>query len=163
MALTVEDGTIVANANSYVSDSDYTTYATARGYTVGSTTSEREQEILKAMDYIESHRDEFKGLKATGTQSLQWPRYNVWIDSYQIDSNSIPDELKNAVMEAAVLTRSTSLVPSGSFQNVQRQKLEGLEVEYFNGGSWNSVQHKNVDIFLDVLLNRGGAFRSVRV
>lgn len=163
MAITVENGTIVTNANSYVSDSDYTTYASQRGYTVGATEADREAELIKAMDYLESYRDGFKGLKVSGSQSLQWPRYGVWIDSYQIDSNLIPTELKRAQMEAAILSRSTSLVPSGSVENVQSESIGDLSISYYNGGTWKTVQHKNIDQFLDVLLNMNGKLRSIRV
>lgn len=166
MTLIVEDGTIVANANSYVSDDDYTTYSSARGYTIGADATTREQEILKAMDYIESYRDQFKGLKVSADQPLQWPRYSVYLDGFQLDSNFIPTELKRAVMEAAILSRSTSLVPSGGVQNVQSESIGELSVSYYSGGSYQTVQMKNVDQFLDCLLNiggPGGKMRAVRV
>lgn len=164
MALTVEDGTIVSGANSYVSDSDYTTYAAARGYTIGSDASAREIELIKAMDYLESYRDEFKGLKVSGSQPLQWPRYSVWLDTYQLDSNFIPQELKNAQMEAARLISSgIDLVPNGSIENIQSESIGELSVSYFSGGKWSVVQHKNIDQFLDCLLIRQGGFASVRV
>ena len=161
MALIVETGSIVTNANSYVSDTDYTTYATARNKTVGSTEALREAELLKAMDYLESYRSKFKGAKVTRDQPLQWPRYDVFIDGYQIDSNAIPSELKNAQMELAILANSTDLVPSGSVENIQSQSIGSLSVSYFSGGTWKTVQHKNVDQFLDELLNHSG-YRTVR-
>jgi len=163
MTLIVEDGSIVAGANSYVSDDDYTTYASARGYTVGADATAREQELIKAMDWLESHRDEFKGLKMEDTQPLQWPRAGVWIDSYYVELNTIPVELQRAQMEAAILSRTTSLVPSGAFQNIQSESIGELSVSYYRGGKWTSVQHKNIDQFLNVLLESRGKIRSVRV
>jgi len=165
MTLIVETGSIVAGANSYVTDAEYTTYATSRGNTVGTTVEAREAELLNAMDYLESYRDKLKGAKVTRDQPLQWPRYDVFIDGYQTDSNEIPVELKRAQMELAfIVAGGTELTPSGTFTNVQSESLGSLSVSYFNGGKWSTVQTKNADQFLDVLLlNGGGNLRSLRI
>jgi hypothetical protein len=164
MALIIEDGTIVTNSNSYVDDAEYVDYAADRGLTIGADATAREQELIRAMDYIESHRDEFKGLKATRDQSLQWPRFDVWMDGYQLDSNTIPLELKRAQMEAAAINNSDTIMKSGTSQNIQKEKLDTLEVSYFSGGSWESAQTGTVDIYLDPLLESGGSsLTSIRV
>ena len=165
MALIVEDGSIVAGANTYVSDADYTTYAAQRGKTVGATEAEREKELILAMDYIESHRAQFQGTKVSSTQPLQWPRSGVYIDGHLVDSDTIPQELKNAQIEAAILTRSMDLLVSENGQNVQSEKLGELQVSYFQQGSWQSVRTDTVDVWLDVLLSgssNGFAFEVVR-
>lgn len=164
MALVVEDGTIVTGANSYVSDADYTTYANERGKTVGSSAAVREQELILAMDYLESFRSEFKGNKVTRDQPLQFPRYDVWIDTYQVDSNSIPIELKKAQMELGVLIQSgVEITPSQTNQNVQSESLGELSVSYFSGGTYKTVQMRSVEQFLDVLLEGNGKIRSIRI
>jgi hypothetical protein len=157
MTLIVEDGSQVSNANSYVSDSDYTTYAAARGRTIGTSAANREIELIKAMDYIESHRDRFKGDKKSQSQALQWPRYNVELDGYAVDSDSIPQELKNAQMEAAILLNGSELLKTGSYQNVQREKLGELEVSYFSGGSYDLPRTDTIDVYLDLLLSASGS------
>lgn len=162
MTLIVENGTIVANANSYVSDAEYVAFAAARGYTIGVDATAREIELTKAMDYLEGHRDRFKGIKVNRNQPLQWPRVSVFIDGYQTDSNIIPSELKNAQMESAYQSISFNLSPSGKYQNVQSQKLGGLQVSYFNGGSYQGVQLKSVAVFLQELLKNGGSHMAVR-
>ncbi len=53
MAIVVEDGTQVAGANSYVSESDLTTYASDRGVALSETESVL---IIKAMDYLNTLR-----------------------------------------------------------------------------------------------------------
>jgi hypothetical protein len=153
MALIVEDGTQVAGANSYVSDAEYVAYASARGKTIASTATLREIELIKSMDYIESHRRQFKGQKVAFDQSLQWPRYSVFIDGFSIDSDAIPDELKNAQMETGIAYNSFEVLSTGSNQNVASEKLDTLEVSYFNGGSWSTPQLETVDVYLEVLLD----------
>lgn len=100
MALIVEDGSLVSNANSYVSASDFIDWADARGFTYNSY-PQIEQNILRAMDFIESL--DFIGEKHEETQSLQWPRDYVFIDGYSVESDEIPKEVKIAVYEAVKL------------------------------------------------------------
>ena len=164
MTLIVETGSIVPNANSYVTDAEYVAYAAARGKTIGATAAAREIELTKAVDYLEYYRDEYKGLKVTRDQPLQWPRYSVWVDSFQLNSNEIPKELKKSQMEAAILEAGgVSLAPSGTIENVQSQSLGSLSISYFSGGTWKTVQHKSLDQFLEILLINQGDLRSHRV
>lgn len=163
MTLIVEDGSIVAGANTYVSDSDYTTYAAARGKTIGSSAATREQELILAMDYIESHRNQFQGTKVSSTQPLQWPRSGVYIDGFLIGSDEIPQDLKNAQIEAAILANSTALLPSGSTQNVQSEKLGELQISYFQGGSWETLRTDSIDVYLDPLLDGDSGLYTFRV
>jgi hypothetical protein len=165
MALIVEDGTLVANANTYVDDAEYTAYAAARGKTIGTNTAEREKELILAMDYIESYRKDFKGSKVSSSQALQWPRSGVYIDGYLTGSDEIPEELKRAQMEAAVLTRSMSLLVSKNTQNIQSETLGPMSVSYFQNGSWEQVRTDTIDVWLNVLLdiaNNGFSFEVSR-
>ena len=100
MALVVEDGTQKTNANSYVTVADYDAYFNAR-YTGRADISDAQVEayVLRAMDYFESRQ--FIGKKATDSQALQWPRSYVGIDGYSIDTNEIPDQVKNSIYELA--------------------------------------------------------------
>ena len=165
MALIVEDGSGVAGANSYVSDSDYTAYAAQRNLTVGADATERESELIRAMDYIEKHRGRFKGYKTSPHQALQWPRSGVYIDGNLISSNVIPQELKAAQMEAAVaVSADINLLPTGSYQNIQSQSIGDLSVSYFSGGSWSSLQLDSVKASLnELLVNGGSCHRLIRV
>lgn len=155
MTLIVEDGTEVANANTYVSDGEYVAYAAARGKTIASSAANREIQLIKSMDYIEGHRAKFKGCKNTRDQPLQWPRYNVTIDGYWVDNDEIPEELKEAQMEAAIFINSSEILKSGTIQNIQREKLDKLEVAYFSGGSYEVSRTDTVDAKLNVLLKSG--------
>jgi flagellar biosynthesis regulator FlaF len=162
MPLIVEDGTIVAGANSYVTQAEYQAFADVRGYAIGASSQLREKELTKAMDYLESYRDKFKGTKVRREQTLQWPRVSVFIDGYQTNSNQIPVELKKAQMELAFQSTKYDLAPSGQFQNVQSQTLETLSVSYFNGGSYQSVQLNSVSQFLRQLIRFSNNRMAVR-
>lgn len=162
MALIVETGAGLAGANSYVSDSDYVTYADARGYEIGATEADRERELVNAALHLENYRSRFKGLKAYQEQALQWPRVQVSIDGFAINSNAIPTELKRAQMEFAYIGRTVDLAPNANYQNVSSQSLGDMSISYFEGGSYQSVQHKGADIFLSALIKHGGQLRAYR-
>lgn len=155
MALVVEDGSNVSGANTYVSDAEYQSYSSQRGLTIGVDAAAREAELIRAMDYIESFRAKYKGIKSNLSQKLQWPRSNVVIDSYPINSNEIPEELKRAQMEAAIAENSISLMTTANSQNVQSQSVGSLSISYYSGGAYESKQLDAVDAYLKPLLNIG--------
>lgn len=140
MALIIEDGTIVDNANSYVTDAEYTSFAQLRGYTIGSSGSERERELIKAMDYLEGLRHRYKGYKASRSQPLQFPRVGVYFDNYGQDGVVIYKELKLAQMELAKVSREFDLLPNSLNENIQSASLGDLSVTYFNGSATNGPQ-----------------------
>lgn len=128
MTIIVEDGTIVANANSYVTELELTTYATSRGITLSGTP---EQLLIVAMDFIEQQN--FIGTKSTRDQSLQWPRESVWVDGYYYEPDEIPVELKTSQMTAAISVDQGN-DPSAIIEPaVKREKVDVLEVEYQDG------------------------------
>lgn len=158
MTLIVEDGSIVANANSYVTTDELNTYATARGVTIAS--GVREQWLVMAMDYLEQLS--FKGIKYTQGQSLQWPRVNVTIDTYLVDSDEIPALLQNAQMQLAM-----SFYAGYSPINVHERAIKSadvgsLRVEYMDNASTNNIDPK-VTFFLNKLLDGGVGGNTIRV
>lgn len=102
MALIVEDGSNVADANSYVDTQFATAYAAVRGLVLPSDTTELAQLLVRAFDYIESQRSRFQGVKTYPYGGSQWPRTGVTIDGTAIDPQRIPTELKQAQIRIAV-------------------------------------------------------------
>lgn len=126
MALIVEDGTIVANANSYVTEDEYIEWSGARfGYDRPTSSVTPSQAILRAMDAIESF--EFIGYRTSQTQPLKFPRTTFCIGGYVYGKNQIPPDLKLAVFEMAWLVENGKLEKD----NIKRMKLENIEEEYF--------------------------------
>lgn len=152
MALIIEDGSQVVNANSYATDLEYTTYATLKGLTVGATAPLREIELLRAMDYLQGLEQSMKGTRASSTQELSFPRYNVLLYGYLLASDKIPKELKNGQFEAAAYSVTNTLTPNESIKNVSLERLGDLEVEYFKGGQSTKVIVKRANVYLQPLL-----------
>lgn len=136
MALIVENGTIVPNADSYVSVADYETWADARGFEYDDTVIEGQ--ILRAMDYIETLR--FIGQKSTKAQSLQFPRVGVVVDGFELDFNEIPEQLKKAVFESVKAESEGVSQLANVERRTVREKVGEIEVEYAqNSNSVTSV------------------------
>ena len=155
MALIIEDGSEVTNANSYVTDLEYTTYATLKGLTVGANAVKREVELLRAMDYLQGFEDALKGTRASSTQELSYPRYNVSLYGFLLASDKIPKELKNTQFEAAAYAHVNTLTPNETIKNVSKEKLGDMEIEYFKGGQSSRVIVKRALVYLQPLLTSG--------
>lgn len=165
MTIIVEDGTIVANANSYIDDTFLTTYASSRGVTLPATVQEREVLLINAMDYIESFAEKFKGERTEpDTQELQWPREDVQIYHADLDKNTIPKELKRAQAQAAIEASTADLFFKDDGTRVKKEKLDVLEVEYFEGGNSGQPFFEKVSKLMEPLLsNASTALRLTRV
>jgi len=105
----VEDGSIVANANSYVTISGTDAYALDYAYAdwTAATETVKTQSLFRGMRYIESLS--FKGTKQTEGQALAWPITDLYdIDGYLIEDNTIPAQVVKATYEAAIICLPTS-------------------------------------------------------
>lgn len=153
MALTIEDGTQPAGADSYVTVDEARTYADKRGLSLPVADADVEKLLIKANDYIESRRHDYQGTKATATQSLVWPRIDWKIDCQcpQDDTADpivyiIPQELKNAQIQLAVESHAgVPLFPSpvtsatSSVGAVTEETLGPLTVKYSDKQTSESV------------------------
>lgn len=138
MALIVEDGSIVANADSYVSEADFTAYAASLGWTVNAGT--QEADLRRAAMYLD-RQYQWVGWRVDIAQTMQWPRHvDVLIDGFSVASDSIPDAIKKAQMEIAYLFNQGEdlfAYASGAPVKRKREKVEGIEeeTEYFASSS----------------------------
>lgn len=128
MALIVEDGTVVSNANSYVSVTDANLYLADRGITV----TVSEGQILRGADYVNSFRTRFKGFKLTPiASSMQWPRSYVVLDERLLPDGTIPALIIDAQIEVALeIASNRDPHETTSTRVIKKQKLDVLEVEY---------------------------------
>lgn len=121
MALVIENGQGLSNSESYV-DVDYVdAYFLKRGITEWAGLTNREQLIIRAMDYIENNYT-YQGTKLVLTQSLSFPRLICGETVY-------PIAIKNALCELALKANSGDLLQDTGKTTI-REKVGTLEVEY---------------------------------
>lgn len=115
MALVVEDGTGLANSESYISVADADTYHSDFGHTVwtGEDTV-KEAALRNATQYLDSkYVRRWKGLSVLSTQALDWPRTGVTLtDGWLVVSTVIPLDLQHACAELALYALTEDLVPT---------------------------------------------------
>ena len=121
MALIIEDGTGLSNAESYIDVAFADTYFLKRGIIQWAGLTNREQLIVRAMDYIENNYT-YQGTKLLSTQSLQFPRLICGETVY-------PIALKNAVCELALKSNEEDLLADTDKTTI-REKVGTLEIEY---------------------------------
>ena len=98
MPLTIEDGTVVAGANSYLTLVDAKTFISDRGL---DDTAMTEGNMILAYDYVNSFEQDYQGSRVSANQTGSFPRYDVYINSFALASNEIPQQLKDAQAYAA--------------------------------------------------------------
>lgn len=152
MALTVEDGSIVTDANTYASAAGFNTYLSSRGKSLSGLNGTVEQLLLKAMDYLEPH--DFIGYKSTKAQPLQWPRTDVTIDGFSLETDEIPDDLVYAQIEIAIAMDEGNDPLAAQARTTQKEKVGDIEVEYASDAK-DTVELVAVNTRLNKLVKNG--------
>lgn len=107
MAFTVESGSGDAGSNAYVSEAFVNTHHADRNNTAWSdfTTPEKEAAIIRASEYIDKRFGrQFRGLRKTKEQGLEWPRLDAFDDDGYLLSGAddIPRQVEKACAEYAI-------------------------------------------------------------
>lgn len=160
MALIVEDGSGLANAESYVSVAAAAAYAEARGLTFPDSPDEpAEQALRRATTWLDGrYRGSFPGTRTNRReQALEWPRINAYdraCPPNYIDKNEIPVEIVNATIEAAIreLAEPGALSPDVVAGQIEKRiKVEGIEIEYALGSGGVADQRPVSTVIDDIL------------
>lgn len=129
MPLTIEEGTIVAGADSYATVADLTTYAADYGFTLPATDAEKEALLRRAA--LQMNLLNWKGSRVESDQSLAWPRAYVYVDDVLLASDSIPARIEYGQMALACEIYADDLSPPETAKGpVIREKVDVLEVQY---------------------------------
>jgi len=163
--LTVEDGTLVTDANSYLSLADakefledyYGEYDSQAAAFLGYS-EERQELILRqaAYDLDRKFRKLWKGFKRTQTQSLDWPRVDVQDeDDYDIPETSIPRRLQRAQCEVAKrLAASVAIFEDRERGGrIKSEKVDSIAISYFANAP-SSTLFEGLESTLKGLLRR---------
>jgi hypothetical protein len=159
MTIIVEDGTGLADAESYISVGDANTYHAARGNTDWAALSDADKEsaLRRATDYmLQAYRSRWSGQRATSTQALDWPRYGVIVDWFELSSDVVPVAVERACAELALRASSADLAADLE-RGIKRQKVDVIETEY-DTASPQQKRYRAVDNLLAPYLMGGGAF-----
>ena len=131
--LIVQNNEGLANANTYVSESELQDYAALRGISL---VSEPSVLLTKAMDYLSLKQ--FKGEPMNSLQSTALPRKGI----------GVPQAIKQAQLMLAVAADNRELVAPTASDKVKRERVDVVEVEYFEAESSGLIEFPAIDSLL---------------
>ena len=147
MALIVEDGTGLNNADSYISLADARIFASDYGYTLPADDTEAGVFLRKGALYVDLSESSFTGSRLVDTQALAWPRSDAYKCSGRnqiaLPSNSVPIEIKNSqVISASYYASGLNPRAASTGLRIQSEELTGVgKTSYFDsGGSSSTVE-----------------------
>lgn len=168
MALIIETGAGVENADSYASLAELAAYVTSRGITLTAANDAAKEVLLrKAADYLDTLEPKFRGSRVEVGQAFAWPRSDVYLygSTELFPEDEIPSQLIKAQCQLACDADTTNLLPNGAGREVIRQKVDVIETEYAEQGTGSVKPQLNKAMaILEPLLNSNGfAVQTVRV
>lgn len=129
MALTIEDGTIVAGADSFATAAELVAYAGNFGRVIPADTPSQEALLRRAA--LEINAKPWKGRTVSQDQMLAWPRYEVCLNRFLLPSNTIPAQIKAGQMALATEIHADDLSPPEQrLGAISREKVGPLDTEY---------------------------------
>lgn len=158
MALVVENGSGLSNAESYASVVAATTRLNLLGNDTWDLLSEVEMEeaLRRATTFMEqSYRMRWRGNRVTATQALSWPRHSVYVDGFAVESNTVPAAVVNACSDLALKAAAGDLAPDIE-RAIIREKIGPIETEWSVHSS-PTTQYRAIDMTLAPFLRGSGA------
>ena len=157
MALIVEDGTGVANADTFATVAEAQAYATKRGLDMPADEADVEPLLIKAMDFIKSVEERFQGVRTFDDQLLPFPRMGVVLFGNHLPDTTIPDILKEAQCRLAFDAQSIDFFPNASGQEVIEEQVGPLKTKYNPTGSSTVQPIPNAALAILEPLTGGGS------
>jgi hypothetical protein len=145
VTVTVEDGTGVANANSYISEADFTTYAEQHGWDLTPyETDAIAAAIIRAAQAIDTgYRARFPGVQTyEAAQAMEWPRKAGYVHPVQ----------------GTFVAYAPATLLLGTGWPVAIDAVPALLKQAQNEGAWRELQQPGA---LQPDLERGGGIKAM--
>lgn len=171
MALAVETGAGLPDAESYGSVADCAAYAAARGLAFpASPEAAAEAALRRATAFIDGKRGRFPGFRRMArAQALEWPRIGASdAAGNAVPFDAIPSEIVKATFEAAIREIATpgSMAPDQT-PAIRRKRVKAgpveTETEYAGGGFNVATSFSMIESLLAGLLGAQSHFTGTAV
>ena len=136
MALIIEDGTIIDNANSFANVEECRAFADSRGLTLPADDKAVEVLLVKACDFLFSLETDFQGTRVDAEQQLPFPRNSILLYGADI-SGIVPKVIKQAQCRLAFDASQGELLATGSGRVISKEQVGPLQNEYADDGEDN--------------------------
>ena len=136
MALIIEDGTVVANADSFITVADARTIAANYGLELPATDPEAEVVLRQAYRNLITHEPQLQGSRISAEQTGIYPRSDVLNNCFPVDSDVIPEEVKLAqVYGGDAFTKGTGTNDVNTGERLSGFDVQGVYSETYQDGS----------------------------
>lgn len=158
MPLIIEDGSIIASANSYVTREDYIAFAADRGVAVDDN-EQADHDLIQVAQFIDSHGSRLKGVPVSRLQPMAYPREDLILEGFEWGDDEIPRQVRLCQMTLALELRDgTDLYnrPAAPAP-VKRNRVEGVVEQEFAVKDATKVSRRSLGTaLLNTLLARSG-------
>lgn len=166
--LIVEDGSVVSNADSYVSLADARALAAKFSLNLPADDTDAEAALRNGAVYVDLQEPMMCGRRVSASQSLAFPRSGIKLFGFDVARGVIPSQVIRAqVIAAAEYATGAAVRGSSDGRAVASERVEGaVAVSYFNNGSNGSTV--TITAAIDALrpllcgLNNGSSFNVYR-
>jgi hypothetical protein len=137
MALIVEDGTIVAGANSFISLADARVMATDLGLVLDADNTIAETQLRQGYyQLIRSYQKRLQGSIVSQEQTGIFPRFNVYANGFLVPSSSIPVDVQRAqVTYSDAINKGADMNATKDSQELASFNVDGVYSETYKDGS----------------------------
>ncbi len=168
MALVVETGAGLADADSYVILADARTLVSSFGMSLPTDDTEAEAALRNGALYIDLQEPMMCGRRVSATQALAFPRTGISLFGFPVSSTTIPKQVVRAQVIAAVeYGKGTDVRASSDGRSTSMERVEGaVTVQYFDNGANGSTT--TITAAIDALrpllcgMNNGSSFNVYR-
>jgi len=156
MAIVVENGTGLADAQCYCDVAYLDAYLTERGLPHGHNTADKEAAlVIAAKDWLDGEHT-FKGEQLTATQALQFPRVDVGLPDAIKQANALAAHLH---LHKSLLVDTTAISTAGTIES-ESKSLGPMSksVKYKSGSAqiYSRILPKNLTNLLKPYLSNSG-------
>lgn len=137
MALTIEDGSVVAGANSFISLVDARAMALDMGISLDADDTAAETQLRQSYyQLVRSYQNRLQGNIVSSDQTGIFPRYNVYANGYLVPSNSIPVDVQRAQLEYGnAINGGADFNKTADGQELKGFNVQGVYSEEYKDGS----------------------------
>lgn len=131
MALIVEDGTGLTNAEALAGTDEFFAYHAKMGNDATGVDVARAEILLRRATayYSGIYRNSLIGLRAFGAQSQDWPRRSNEPGFFDLFNYGVPREVREGIIELALVADKTDIFAPPK-RGKKRVKIGPLEVDY---------------------------------
>jgi hypothetical protein len=150
----------------YVTDAEYSSYASAIGITLPATSAERGIQLLKASQFIDSQENMLMGIRTERDQDYAFPRYPFVVNGWEYSSTEIPEIVKTVQIELALeINAGVDIFKATDNLPVVSKRVEGaITVQYATpqNVSTRQRQSKAMTLLNQLMGNKSMSVRLVR-